>query len=140
MDKSRFPKRDHQLSVRHAPGEETAPVSRWSYRWYLSAACVREYAAIARLPLDDGGPQWAAAERELAAHCDVARLAEDGPGPRQLWRTGNRDVGGRKIRLEMTVATSPRPEGPLPQLVRVRDKGHRSRPGQQVREEERGTR
>jgi hypothetical protein len=91
-----------------------------AYRWYLSATALREYAQAAGLPLDDGGPQWAAAERALAALCDSARLAQD-EGHRQIWRAPGPD------RWELTVSTVPRPEGPLPQLVRVRRRGGRGK-------------
>jgi hypothetical protein len=89
-----------------------------AYRWYLSAAAVREYAAAARLPIDDGGPRWLAAEQAVAAICDRARLAVEEPH-RQFYGTG------RPERWELTVSTTPRPEGNLPQLVRVRMKGRR---------------
>jgi hypothetical protein len=90
------------------------------YRWYLSAAAVREYAAAAGLPLDDGDHLWATAERSLSDLCDRARMVAD-EGHRQIWRCPGRH------RWELTVSTATRPEGPLPQLVRVRrrDRGRR---------------
>ena len=92
-------------------------------RWYISAAAVREYQAIAGYPREDDGPSWDRAERELADLADAARLAQD-DGVQQVWRVGA-TVRGKRTRLELTVKTTPRPEGPLPQLVRVRDKGAR---------------
>jgi len=86
------------------------------YRWYISAAALREYAQAAGHPLDDGGPQWAAAERALAALCAQARLISE-EGTRQLWRVPGGD------RWELSISTAPRPEGPLPQLLRVRRRG-----------------
>ena len=91
-----------------------------SYRWYLSAAALREYAAIGRLPLDDGGPLWGRAERLLGAACAQAHHVRDEPG-RQIWRVGSMHSGISK-KLEFTVSVAIRPEGPLPQLVRVRSK------------------
>lgn len=92
------------------------------YRWYLSVAAVREYAALAGLPLDDGGPLWTAAEQELAGHCDAARETEGSThSGAKIWRTGNRQGGGRNLgRIELTVSVSRRAEGDLPQLLRVR--------------------
>jgi len=86
------------------------------YRWYLSAAALRDYAHAAGLPLDDGGPLWAAAERALGALCAQARLISE-EGTRQLWRVPGGD------RWELSISTAPRPEGPLPQLLRVRRRG-----------------
>lgn len=96
-------------------------------RWYLSAAAVRSYLQLAGLEDDDGGPQWAQAERELAAHCDAAHLVREEPArQRQDWRTGRVQVGGRPQRLDLIVSTARRPEGPLPQLISVRAKGARN--------------
>lgn len=93
------------------------------YRWYLSAAAVRQWLAITGQPDDDGGPIWGAAEQSLADLCDQARdtgrTTESGAS---IYRVAAR-IRGRKTRLELTVQTTQRPEGPLPQLVRVRDKG-----------------
>lgn len=95
-------------------------------RWYLSAAAVRQYLEIARLRNDDGegGENFRRAERELAAHSQAARLAAD-EGHQQIWRTGRVKVGDqpKAIRLELTINTTPRAEGPLLPLVRVRAKG-----------------
>ncbi len=53
-----------------------------------------------------------------------ARLARDvGPGQQsQLWRV-KATVHGKRTRLELVVSIEPRPEGPLPQLIAVRNKG-----------------
>lgn len=95
------------------------------YRWYLSAAAIREYLAIAGLPDDDGGPNWGRAERELGAHAEAAR--QSGSNNHSLiFRTGRVRVGDRtkSTRLELFVRHTPREEGGLPQLVAVRNKGN----------------
>ena len=94
------------------------------YRWYFSATATREYLAIAGLPDDDGGPNWLRAEKELGAHTAIAREAGHNDTG-LIYRTGRVKVGDRpkSTRLEFVVRHTPREEGDLPQLVRVRDKG-----------------
>jgi hypothetical protein len=98
-----------------------------SYRWYLTVVAVKEFAALANLQLDDGGPLWSAAEKSLSQICDSAKMVSD-DGRTQIWRTGRMAVAGDRgggrgnRRWELYVRTTPRPEGPLPQLVRVRAK------------------
>jgi len=96
-------------------------------RWYLSAAAIRHYLALAEITDDDGGPQWAAAERAVATICADAHLVRDDPAAqRQSWRSaGKVEVGGRKIRLDLVVSTAPRREGPLPQLIAITNKDAR---------------
>lgn len=103
-------------------------MSRW--RWYLSAAAVREYCRIAGLPDDDGGPAWAQAEDELGEIAEAAREYRV-ESHRTLYRTARRQVGDRqqRQRLELTVSTIERAEGDLPQLVRVRSLDVRSPEG-----------
>lgn len=90
-------------------------------RWYLSAKAVREYAAIRRLRLDDGGPLWAAAERALSEVCDAAQRAHRADGSRYYHDDGCEvwHVGRAHGRLRLVVSTARRPEGDLPQLVAV---------------------
>lgn len=93
-------------------------------RWYITVAAVRQYMAICGYPPQTDGKHFNRARRELAELADVARLAKDvGPSQRsQQWRV-KATVRGRRTRLELIVATEPRPEGPLPQLIAVRNKG-----------------
>lgn len=93
------------------------------YRWYFSATATREYLALAGLADDDGGPNWLRAEREMGAHAATAREAQANDTG-LIYRTGRVRVGDRtkSARLEFTVRHTPRVEGDLPQLVRVREK------------------
>lgn len=93
-------------------------------RWYISAAAVRQYQQIAGYAVESDGPSFDRAERELADLADQARLAKDiGPGQRsQQWRV-KATIRGRRTRLELVVSTEARPEGDLPQLIAVRNKG-----------------
>lgn len=94
------------------------------YRWYLSAKAVRDYLIVAGHPDDDGGPVWARAEAELGAHCAAAHyVSTDTTTGTETWRTGRVQCGDGRTRLEFSVRNEKRPEGPLAQLVRVRDKG-----------------
>lgn len=94
-------------------------------RWYVSAAAVREYAAICGYDIADGdGPGWDRAERELISATHSANYVGEGSGTQQIYRV-TCQCGPRRTRLEFTVSTDKRPEGELPQLVRVRDKGRR---------------
>lgn len=110
------------------------------YRWYLSAAAVKEYLALMGLD-DDGGPNWLRAERELGAHIESARqvaLNEKSV----IFRTGRVRVGDgtKSTRLEFYVRHCPRTEGDKAQLVAVRDKGsgHRSSHGRNDRRKTEG--
>lgn len=94
-------------------------------RWYITIAAVHEYQALAGYPVENDGPSFDRAERELADLADRARLvATDEATGSQTWRV-NVTLRGHRMRLEFSVSTRPRPEGPLPQLVRVRDNGAR---------------
>lgn len=96
-------------------------------RWYLTVAAVCEYQRIAGYPVERDGQWFDRAEQELAAIAEQARLVEDAdmsPG-RELYRV-RAVIRGIRRRLELTVSIDPRPEGPLPQLVRVRDKDGRA--------------
>ncbi|MGV3605221.1 MAG: hypothetical protein ACO1RA_02355 [Planctomycetaceae bacterium] len=86
-------------------------------RWYLSAAATREWQRITGLP------SFEHAEANLADFVETARLKKE-EGTMQQWVAKwkpSPDEATRKI--EMRVSTAKRPEGPLPQLVSVRDRG-----------------
>lgn len=102
--------------------------------WYITARAVREYAALARLGDPDDEDVWEQAEQDLLelAERTVAegrkpRRTAGGhlrywvphpmPGPDRPLRAGGGSRG--RPRLSLTVATGPRPEGDLPQLIHV---------------------
>lgn len=93
-------------------------------RWYLTIRAVNEYQAIAGLPVEGDGPAFDRAERELADICRDAWLlhAAGEASDRAAVYRGKTKIGGRVAVLDLSVAEQPRPEGPLPQLVRVRRK------------------
>jgi len=97
------------------------------YRWYLTARAVRQYLAICGWPDDDGGPIWGRAEGELAEHCATARHHRTQRNGLEQYRTARVPVAGgeRRTRLDFLVSTAIRPEGPLPQLVEIIDRGSR---------------
>lgn len=92
--------------------------------WYISAAAVKQYMAIQGYHGSDDGPVFDRAAAELDALCAESRLAKDvGPGQdSQQWRV-KATVRGKRTRLELIVSLSHRPEGELPQLIAVRNKG-----------------
>lgn len=92
--------------------------------WYISAAAVKQYMAICGYEGSPDGPIFDAAAIELESLCEQAKLARDvGPGQQsQLWRV-KATVRGRRTRLELVVSVEQRAEGPLPQLIAVRNKG-----------------
>jgi hypothetical protein len=81
-------------------------------RWYISARAVREYAAIVRRPVE-AEEDFLAREGELLGLIAGAHRQRVQDNGLELWRTG------RPLRLRLLVSHEPRPEGPLPQLVRV---------------------
>ena len=93
-------------------------------RWYISAAAVKQFMAIQGYVGSTAGPVFDRAAIELEDACEQARLAKDvGPGQvDQLWRV-KWTVRGKRTRLELIVSLEKRPEGPLPQLIAVRNKG-----------------
>lgn len=93
-------------------------------RWYISATAVRQYMAIMGYEGSHGGPVFDAAAIELEGLCEQAKLAKDSDSTNraQQWRVKTK-ARGKSTRLELIVAPDPRPEGPLPQLVAVRNKG-----------------
>lgn len=97
-------------------------------RWYISAAAVRDYLRICGIP--DTRYRFDLAAEQLDRLCEVAQFVDElRPSPGRLIYRVRTEILGLPTRLELTVSTTPRPEGPLPQLVRVRDKdrgqGHR---------------
>jgi len=85
--------------------------------WYLSARAVREYAALAGLADTDDDDVWFQAEEELLTIAEETMASERKP---RTMRTGALVYRGPKpLRLRLVVVQEPRPEGPLPQLVRV---------------------
>lgn len=94
-------------------------------RWYITVEAVCQYMDIQGYRGDSDSLEFFRAESELAGLCEQAEFkkdwAHDGK-PRQLWQV-RADVRGKRQRIELTVSTEPRPEGDLPQLVRVRLKG-----------------
>lgn len=90
--------------------------------WYVSAAAVRKYMAIARRADFDN------ASDELIEYCARTWQAYEGSDRQpKITRTGLYEyVGPRPWRLALTVVMDRRPEGgPKPQLVDVRSKIYR---------------
>ena len=92
--------------------------------WYISATAVKQYMAICGYEGSPDGPIFDRAAIELEDLCEQAKLARDiGPGQQsQLWRV-KATVRGKRTRLELVVSVEQRKEGPLPQLIAVRNKG-----------------
>jgi hypothetical protein len=90
-------------------------------KWYITVAAVREFQQIARYRPDTDGPEFDKAAKCLERIAETAKLTKD-EGHRQIWMAKTL-LDGRIARLELYVATGNRPEGNLPQLVRVRYKG-----------------
>lgn len=93
-------------------------------RWYITVAAVRDYMRIQGYAGSTDGPVFDRAAIELEDLCEQAKLAKDvGPDQQsQLWRV-KATVRDKRTRLELVVSTEPRPEGPLPQLIAIRNKG-----------------
>lgn len=74
-------------------------------------------------PVGDG-PQFDAAEKELAAASDLLtdEMLVETDFRRSIYRL-RANVGGDRHRIEITVSHLRRDEGPLDQIVRVRLKG-----------------
>lgn len=92
--------------------------------WYISAAAVKQYMAIQGYQPDDDGPGFDHAAKELESLAAESRLAKDidNKSRTQQWRV-KATVRGRRTRLELIVSVEQRKEGPLPQLIAVRNKG-----------------
>lgn len=93
-------------------------------QWYISAAAVKQFMAIQGYIGSPDGPAFDRAAIELEDACEQARLARDADekSPNQQWRV-RWPVRGKRSRLELIVSLEQRPEGPLPQLIAVRNKG-----------------
>lgn len=93
-------------------------------RWYISVEAVRQYMRIMGYAGSMDGPVFDSAAIELETLCEQAKLAKDvGRGQHsQLWRVKT-TVKDKRTRLELVVSLSERPEGELPQLIAVRNKG-----------------
>lgn len=89
--------------------------------WYLSAAAVKQFMAICRLPAQEEGPSFDRAAVALERACDRARKKSQ-RGLWERWETKVK-IAGKIARLELIVSLARRPEGPEPQLVEVRYKG-----------------
>jgi hypothetical protein len=82
--------------------------------WYLSARAVREYHRIATGRVDEpDDEQFDAAAEALQEAVGLARRIKVLPHGEELWRLRGRP------RLRLLVSYAVRPEGELPQLVRV---------------------
>lgn len=98
--------------------------------WYISATAVKQYMAICGYEGSADGPIFDAAAIELERLCEQIYEARSGqpnvdigPGQQsQIWR-GKATVRGQRTRLELVVSVEQRKEGPLPQLIAVRNKG-----------------
>jgi hypothetical protein len=92
--------------------------------WYISAAAVKQYMAIQGYAGSPDGPIFDRAAIELEDLCEQSKLARDvsDKSPYQQWRV-KATVRGKRTRLELVVSVEQRKEGPLPQLIAVRNKG-----------------
>lgn len=93
--------------------------------WYISARAVREWAALRGAnAIPDDGPEWDRFENELMS---IAIDAAERKSPKRT-ESGMLIYRVRKpIDAQLHVSDAYRPEGKLPQLVRVVDgyRGHR---------------
>jgi len=97
--------------------------------WYITIAACEQYAAILGLDpeIDDDFTICEDELGEIAQAAEFAKIYEGGlheyratvpPGSRPM-------LPSREHRLILLVSTEPRPEGKLPQLVRVKLRGSR---------------
>lgn len=92
-------------------------------QFYISATAVRQYMAICGYEGSTDGPVFDSAAIELEKLVENSRQVDVGPSQQcQLWRV-RAIVRGKNTRLEFSVSTEHRPEGSLPQLINVRNKG-----------------
>lgn len=85
--------------------------------WYITARAVRDYAALASLGDADDDDVFAQAEESLIEL--AAATVASGRKPARLASGALSYRGPSPLRLRLHVVERPRPEGPLPQLVRV---------------------
>lgn len=94
-----------------------------SFRWYLSAAAVRQYMTLVQYPSEDDGPNWDRARAELGRACSYAKIESSHPETGiEMWTSGPLLLGpkAKPFDLQLFVSSESRPEGPLPQLVAVK--------------------
>ena len=86
--------------------------------WYITTRAVSDYLTVlGRDPDSVDDDAWYQAESELISMAE--ETVASGRRPKRM-RTGAwRYRGPRPLRLSLIVVDEPRPEGPLPQLVRV---------------------
>jgi hypothetical protein len=93
-------------------------------RWYITASVCRGYQRLQGWLVQDDGPSFDRAERELANLADEAHLLH-AMGERSdnaaIYRA-RATIRGRRRAVDLYVTEMPRAEGPLPQLVRIRTK------------------
>lgn len=83
--------------------------------WYVTAAACRDYQRLAGL--DDTEAGFAVAEDALISM--AVETVGSGRSPSVMRSGALRYRGPRPLRLTLIVTPDPRPEGELPQLVRV---------------------
>lgn len=99
--------------------------------WYITIAACEQYAAILGIDPEDDA-DFNRCEDELAAVAQVATFHKISDGGLHEYR-GKVPAKSRQLlrartpedKLVLLVSTEPRPEGPLPQLVRVKLRGRR---------------
>jgi hypothetical protein len=94
-----------------------------SFRWYLSAAAIRQFMTLVQYPPEDEGPHWERARSELGHACGQASKESTHPETGiQLWNSGPLLLGphAKPSNLQLFVSPESRKEGPLPQLVAVK--------------------
>jgi len=79
--------------------------------WYITRRAVEEYCELRGWPDDD--EHFDRAEDELLVIAEVAHHVRDQDNGLQLWRAP------KPTQIRLLVSTAKRPEGELPQLVRV---------------------
>lgn len=101
-------------------------------RAYITVRAVKEWMAIVGSSPADDGQDFDDAALELEALLADSRVVAAGPNARETGPTAGAlverritktQIDGKMHRIELYVSYAKRPEGDLPQLVRVRDKG-----------------
>jgi len=85
--------------------------------WYISVRAVRDLLALQKRPQESDGPAFDAAEKTLMSWAE--ETIASGRVPKRLDSGALRYRGPAPERLTLIVTDGPRPEGDLPQLVRV---------------------
>lgn len=95
--------------------------------WYIPVATVLQFQRICGIPETFEGPLFDSAAKKLDMLCREATYKQTrGDPPAQKWLV-RMQLHGKSTRLELTVVTTPRPEGDAPQLVDVRNKDTRAK-------------